>query len=226
MIEVFFRTIPKTLHWLVSASLVLLFAKIFYFNDVPQPLPGCYELGIVLEGLLASIFASYIFYLIVVHTKETRDKAVIYPHITKWARCVVGDCKAQLADFGAAAGLALDVTTVSEGEVASALKRIDPHANAPLLFSLNQYANWLQYWLHYRTRSKAYISKIMAQLIYLDAPLVACVTAIDDCSHFYVIETVSRTPIRNTDMSAFSKSFYDYCLACRLLEQHLDAIRA
>lgn len=198
----------------------------FYFNHVPEHFRGCYELGVVFEGLLASVFASYAFYLIVVHTKETRDKAVIYPHITKWARCVVGDCMSQLNDFAKASGVPLDIAALTEDAIADALKRIDPHANAPLLFALNNYANWLQYWFHYRTRSKAYISKIMARLIYLDAPLVSFLTAIDDCSHFFVVESVSRTPIRNTDMSAFAKSFYDYCLACRRLEQHLDATRA
>jgi len=223
---VFFRTIPKTLHWLALLSLILLLAKVFYFNHIPEPFRGCYELGIVFEGLLASVFASYAFYLIVVHTKETRDKTIIYPHITKWARCVVGDCMLQLTEFEKASGVALDIATFTKDAVADALKRIDPHSNAPLLFALKNYANWLQNWVHYRTRSKAYISKIMAQLIYLDAPLVSFLTAIDDCSHFSVVESAARTPIQNTDMSAFAKSFYDYCLACRRLEQHLNATRA
>src|SRR5882724_5271754 len=225
MIKHFFRTIPKTLNWLALVSLVLLLTKVFYFNQVPQPFRGCYELGVVFEGLLASIFASYEFYLIVVHTKETRDRTVIYPHITKWARFVVGDCMAQLTEFGTASGVALDIATVTEDAVRDALTRIDPHSNAPLLFALNNYANWLQYWDHYRTRSKAYIGKIMAQLIYLDARLVSFLTAIDDCTHFSVVEYVSRAPIRNSDMGAFAKSFYDYCLACRRLEQHLNATR-
>ena len=79
--------------------------------------------------------------------------------------------------------------------------------------------NWLQYWDHHRTRSKNYIAKIMAQFTFLDAQLVALLTAIDDSSHFNMLQMIVHTPIRNKDMSAFASSFHSYCIACR----HLDA---
>ncbi len=109
MLRRFVTTIPKTLNLLAVASLILLLLKVFVFNHIPQPFAGLYELGIVFEGLLASIFASYAFYLIVVHVKGVRDQTIISPHITKWAQRVVGDCVSQLNDFTKASGTALEL---------------------------------------------------------------------------------------------------------------------
>jgi hypothetical protein len=226
MLRRFFRTIPKGLNLLAFASLAVLLLKVFMFNHIREPVRGFFELGVVFEGLLASIFASYVFYLIVVHIREVRDQAVISPHITKWAERVVGDCRSQLIDFTKASGIDLTLDALTKDTATAALSKIDPHANAALVFALNHYANWLQYWDYHRTRSKDYIAKIMAQLTFLDAQLVALLTAIDDSSHFFAVQTVARTQIRNTDMSAFASSFYDYCVACRDLGIYLDATKA
>ncbi len=227
MIKLYLKTIPKALNWLGLASLFVLIIKIFSLNRIPELFRGGYELGIVFEGLLASVFASYVFYLIVVHIKEVRDKSIIYPHITKWAKYVVGDCRCQIFAFANISGEELDFASLTVDNLKLAFTKIDPHSKAPLLLgSANNYANWIQYLDYYRKRSKNYIAKIMAQLIYLDAEIVVFLTAVDDCSHFSFTETFAHIPIRNSDMSAFANEFHSYLGACRQLERYLEATKS
>ena len=97
MNRIFFRTIPRSLNWLAAFSLTVLLLKVFLLNKISEPIAGMSELGVIVEGILGSVIASYVFYLIVVHLKELADKRVIYPHVTKWACRVVGDCNSQLS---------------------------------------------------------------------------------------------------------------------------------
>ena len=179
------------------------------------------ELGVIVEGILGSVIASYVFYLIVVHLKELADKRVIYPHVTKWACRVVGDCNSQLSAVSIQIEAPLDFHHLEKNHVEAAFKKIDPQSNAPLIFSPNNYANWPQYFLHYKSRSQRYIYKIMSQLIFLDAKLVAHLTRIDDCSHFNFLEMVAHQPASINDMNIFAGTFFEYCIACRELDSYL-----
>ncbi|MDF2627279.1 MAG: hypothetical protein K0R39_1110, partial [Symbiobacteriaceae bacterium] len=70
----FVTTIPRVLNWSVILSLLTLLIKIVLLNRLPESFPGANQLGIVVEGILGSMVASYVFYLVVVHTKEIKDK--------------------------------------------------------------------------------------------------------------------------------------------------------
>jgi hypothetical protein len=219
--RLFLRTIPSALNWLASATTTTLLLKIFLLNQIAEPIPGLMQLGLVFEGLLASVLASYAFYLIVVHLKEMRDRAVIYPHVLKWTQAVVGECKSQLAEFSNRTGQHTDIQSATKQDIESMFQKIDPNTNAPLIFSVGKYANWIQYFDHHRTRSKRGIAKIMAQLIFLEAPLVAYLTKVDDCNHFSMIEKLAHQKISNADLGAFADTFFDYCVACRSLNSYL-----
>lgn len=219
--RLFIRTIPSALNWLASATVATLLLKVFLLNQIEEPISGLMQLGFVFEGVLASVLASYVFFLIVVHFKEMRDRAVIYPHVLKWAQGVVGECKSQLAEFSKQTGHHTDIQSATKQDIESMFLKIDPKSNAPLLFSLRNYANWIQYFDHHRTRSKRGIAKIMSQLIFLEAPLVAQLTKVDDCNHFSIIEALVHRQISNKDLSAFADAFFDYCVACKNLNSYL-----
>lgn len=219
--RLFLRTIPLALNWLASVTVATLLLKIFLLNQIAEPITGFMQLGLVFDGILASVLASYVFYLIVVHFKEMRSSAVIYPHVLKWAQGVVGECKSQLVEFSKHTGHQTDIQSVTKQDIESMFKKIDPKSNAPLVFSLGSYANWIQYFDHHRTRSKRGIAKIMAQLIFLEAPLVAHLTKVDDCNHFSIIEILLHRKISNEDLSALADTFFDYCVACRSLDSYL-----
>ena len=150
-----------------------------------------------------------------------RDRAVIYPHVLKWTQGVVGECKSQLAEFSKHTGHHTDIQSATKQDIESMFQKIDPKSNAPLVLTVGNYVNWIQYFDHHRTRSKRGIAKIMEQLIFLEAPFVAHLTKVDDCSHFSIIEMLLHRQITNKDLSAFADTFFEYCMACRSLNSYL-----
>lgn len=206
----------------LSASAGLLL-KVLVLNRFPEKFFGAYQLGLIVEAVLASVVASYVFYLLVVHSKETSDRIVLRPYIERHCKRVVGDCLMQLSEVSKASGVPLDLNALTEVDVNSAFSSIAPSSKAPLLLSAqtNQYANWFQYFLHHENRSKGSIRKLLDQLPFLDAKMVSILTAIGDCSHFYIMSVLMNMQASNPDLSAWAKTFYDYCVMCKQLNSHL-----
>ena len=216
------RTASPAANLLAGASLALLVLKILVLNAQPAPLSAVHDLGLLTEAVLASVVASYAFYLVVVHLPDTRDRAVTRPYVAKHSARVVAVCHQQLAGFSHASGISLSLATLTQEVVESAFKKLAPASEAPMLFyPQNKAANWLEYFEYHIGKSRESIARVFAQMKYIDAGLVALLAAIDDCSHFeHLTLTGSDFPVRNTDLTAWAPAFFEYAVACR----HLDAM--
>lgn len=207
---------------LTAAAVVILLVKGLFLNRFPASSSVLFDLGVIADAVLTSVVASYIFYLLVVHLKEERDKDTLAPYINQHTLRVVGNCRSQLSEFAKASGIALDLATVDVESLTVALSKIAPYSNAPLILSpSNMHANWIQYLEYNKNRSKESIAKVLAQIIYLQAEHVSLLTAVDDCSHFSLISHMLHTKISNSNMSVFASSFMNYCQACQRVENYM-----
>ena len=219
----FLKSASREANVLVLSASAGLLLKVLVLNRFPEKFFGAYQLGLIVEAVLASVVASYVFYLLVVHTKETSDRSVLRPYVEKHSKRVVGDCLSQLAEVSKASGVPLDLHTLSEADAISAFSKIAPYSKAPLLLSAqtNQYANWFEYFIYHEHRTKGSIRKLLDQLPFLDAKMVSILTAIDDCTHFYSLSFLMNVKVRNPDLGAWAKPFYEYCVMCKQLNSHL-----
>lgn len=220
------RTASPTANWLAALSLLLLVVKIFGLNRIPSTIDGVYEIGAIFEAILASVIASYVFYLIVVHIQERSDRDALQPYIAKQAQRIVRECVSQLGHISTESGVLLSFDRLTESEVKAALTKIDPNGEAPLVARTASgivYTTWLRYFAFHNERTAVSIQKLLAQLRFLDADLVRLVMDIDDCSHFTVISHLSNQQLNNKDMSTFSDGFYEYCQTCQRLHAYLIA---
>lgn len=64
----------QTLRALLIISIIIILTNNFLFNDTPEFISIGYELGQVFSNLSLAYIASYIFYLVVVVTKEEKDR--------------------------------------------------------------------------------------------------------------------------------------------------------
>jgi len=217
------KTASPEANVLAIAATVVLLCKILILNRYPPLFFGAYQIGIIVEAILASVVASYVFYLLVVHVKEISDREILRPYVEKHSKRVIGDCLSQISGISKASDIALDFTTLTETDVFSAFEQIPPYSQAPLLVSphSNEHANWFQYFKHHSNRSKDSIRKLLDQLPFLDAAHVSIITEIDDCSHFSSTNLLPNIQVRNKDLSVLAKSFYEYCLLCKKLDSHL-----
>ncbi|OYZ74050.1 MAG: hypothetical protein B7X62_04500 [Burkholderiales bacterium 39-55-53] len=209
---------------MAGGALVALTAKALILNRWPAPSAFLHDFGVLVEAILASVVASYVFYLFVVHLKEVSDRETVGPYIDRHTLRVVGDCESQLFAIGKVSGSPVALENISLKAVTEAFSNIPPYSNAPLLLGpkTNKYANWFEYFEHHKQRTRESIARVMAQLIYVDAKRVSLLAAVDDCSHFSMIQHFLHMPVSNPDMSAFANTFHDYCVFCLALKQHMS----
>lgn len=216
--------------YLAGVALALLALKILVLNRWPAAAISIYELGLLCEAVLASVVASYVFYLLVVHLKEVSDRAVVSPYIDRHTNRVVGACEHQIGDIGRAAGCSLSLDTLTKQEITAAFSKIAPYSAAPLVMgAVGNNANWLQYFDFQKNRTRESIARVFGQLIYLDARRVSLLAEIDDCSHFSSIGHILHMPIRNTDLANFASAFFAYCEVCLELKKYMagqESVRA
>jgi hypothetical protein len=212
------KTALPEANFLAFVSIILLIAKIFIFNRIPEIVPGAYELGVLSDAILTSVVASYLFYLLVVHLKEQSDKEAVRPYIAKHAKRIVGDCEALLSELSKKSGTPLELISTKD-KIESALKNIAPDSDAPLLTpSLGRHANWPELFFYRNTRTKESCRKLLDQLPLLDAKLIGLVAAIDDCSLFIQVQMVLSMPFDNSDMTFFTTSLHGYTDLCAKLD--------
>lgn len=135
------RTARREANRLAALALSSLTVKVLVFNRVPALFYGAHELGLIVEPILASIVASYVLYLIVVHLKEQSDKATIRPYIAKHTTRVVGDCQSQLTEISRVTGTEISLANASKELITDAFKKIARYSEAPLFILPNVQAN-------------------------------------------------------------------------------------
>lgn len=211
---------------LTAFAIVAIFIKTIFLNEIITPFKGLYHAGVVFEAILASIIASYVFYIFVVHIKELSDRKTLRPYLEKHAKRIIGCCTSQLNDISRTTSENLDLASLSREGVQCALKKIHPYSDAPLLIGpqATENANWFQYFHFHEKRSKESIRKLFDQLPFLEAKLISSLSSIDDNSHFSGLSFVLDSKVSNTDLSVWSGSFYEYCVLCRELRTDLERL--
>lgn len=218
----FLKSASRPATYLAAGALAFLAAKVLVLNRWPAAVSAVYDLGVLVEAILASIVASYVFYLLVVHLKEMGDRTTVSPYIDRHTNRVVDDCERQLGHIGSASGTSLSLDNLTKQAVLIAFSKLAPYAEAPLVLgTVGNNANWLQYFDYYKTATRGSIARVFAQLIYLDARRVRLLAEIDDCSHFSAIGIFLYTPIGNSDLSNFAPAFSDYCEICLELKRFM-----
>ena len=215
------KTAQPEANALAAISSVALLLKVLLLNRIPEAFQGAYEIGVLFEAVLGSVVASYVFYVLVVHLKERRDKAVLYPFIEKHASRIIGECCSQLTEISKKAQTPVTLDDLSK--LTEAFSKIPPYSDAPLIISQElNYANWFQYFDFHNSRTKESIRRLMDQLPYLEARLVNHISSIDDCTHFWGVKTSINNRVSNPDLQAWAGAFAKYCQLCQELEKYLE----
>jgi hypothetical protein len=153
--------------------LALLLLKILVLNRIDSAFPGAYDLGLLVEAILASVVASYVFYIFVVHLRGHREKIIVRPYVSKHVACVVSECRSQLHEISKASGIKVSLDDASSTSITKAFGEINPFAEAPLiLFPTGTTTNWLQYFAFHIQCSRESITRALALILYIDAQLV------------------------------------------------------
>lgn len=223
----YIKTVRKEVNIIVVISFLIWVVKVLYLNEISTPYAYFSKIGIIIESLCASIVASYIFYLFVIHVKEENDKEIINPYIQQKIKSVINDCKIQLELLSEATSVSLQIETLTEDEIKKAFEMVSLNDNLPIPpyyeFSIGLTSlTWLQFMNSRRICTSNTISKILTHAIHLDAKLIKCLVDIDDCPHFTkAIDCLSQSN-QKIDGSVYSSlgqfMFFKYCSLVKELQ--------
>jgi len=206
-------------HWIGLGSFAFLLAKVLVLNNIPAPLSFMSAVSPVVEGILGSVIASYIFYIFCIHPSLYAEKKTSASFVNFILTRITKSFEEHLR--GISDKLSYDATAE---EFYTAFTCIDPFSrNAPLLLQVSPHlvrADWFQYFENEMTRLKKEVMRLMDSRLSLDTEMTYILNRINDCNWFMTIEqmiswkgqlAVNYNHFVNPDSPASSscKSLYD-----------------
>ena len=214
-------SVPLLLNLVLLIAILSVIVMDVFLKNIPEIVSWGSEFGDVYYKLCLSLFASYIFYFIVIHIKLERDKENVNIFISNKVFHILQEYKSQITSIKKETDSLIEKEYLNQSEIETTFQQINPSGEAPLFLSnIKNYANWMQYFSFYKDRTQKTIQKIFVHMPFLDSKLVKILAHIDDCEHFTVIELLSNITFGNKDMESFASSFYKYSILCKELEDY------
>jgi hypothetical protein len=226
-LKIFILTLPRFLTATAFVSLLFLVLKIAHLDNLPEIFPFAYEVGKITEALFMSYVASFIFYLVVVHSKETKDKIAFYPYALLLSRQIVQRVTYELQSMTRNISLDIDVNNVTVEQICSLANTLDVESRSnvmpkkPDAFRMDtdgkpyfEMMTWTEAQLSNRRVVFWKIEQIISSRMLIDTEWLEILMQIDYCGHM----TFSASQIENQDcgigaaslLQNDGKEYYDF----------------
>ncbi len=216
-------TVRKDLGIIFLISLVFVIMIDLWLINIPEKFERGYELGQFFYKLGMSYISAFIFYFLVIHIKQQKDKENLYSYVSKKVYMIIGSATGLISELAKCSKTQLSSKYPSSLELSLISERINPNTKAPLLDHLGNYSNWIQYFDYSKQESNEATEKIFKKIAFLDAELVNLIANIEDCSHFIVIKSiVGSKNIENQNIKFIESSLSDYFELIKKLELYAD----
>ncbi len=130
---------------LFLAAIIFIILMNFWFVNIPEIFKGAGKIGQISYELSFAYVSAFIFYFLVVHLKDQKDKENLYNYISNKTLSVIGIAKSLINAIAKEANVNLANDYPNRSELNEICKLINPNSKAPLLLMNMNYANWLQY---------------------------------------------------------------------------------
>lgn len=127
------KSVRKDLGLIFIIALLTICVIDFLLIDIPELFNGGYKLGQIIYKLCLSYISAFIFYFLVVHIKQQKDKENLYSYVAKKVYMVIGSAWGLIAEISKASNITLAEKYPTKVELDIICKAINPNANAPLL---------------------------------------------------------------------------------------------
>ncbi|MEN9423094.1 MAG: hypothetical protein RL122_477 [Pseudomonadota bacterium] len=143
---------------------------------------------------------------------------------------VAGQAEAMLHELIKVSGQRLDAKNITENELELVCSSVDPNGQAPLtigdLVHGFRYANWIEYLLYYRNRSKNFTDEILMFSSFLKRDHVALLALVEHSSYFSQLRHLNGQRVSNKNLSWLSGSMWKYISSARNLRDYAEKILA
>ncbi|MBC7750126.1 MAG: hypothetical protein H7Z73_00180, partial [Candidatus Saccharibacteria bacterium] len=218
------RRIPKEANWLAASAAAILLTKFLYLDRIPELFQGASKAGGLVESLLTSLLAGYVFYFFVQQITEARQFIALSPFVQSQVKWINGITELQVREISEASGILMDLATLDRDQIVEAFGKLSPNSSAPLyMVAANREAIWIEYFEFYREKTSYVISTLRYQQNYLTPEISAAIADIDNSNFFHFLRNISSThsrTISNENMLVLAEIFYLYASRCRDLSSH------
>jgi hypothetical protein len=180
----YYKIYIQTLPLILNIILIIALLSIFIANPDGKIFEKTYY------NISLSFIASYIFFVIVVHSKELKDRERMNCFIELHIWRIINDYKIQVQDLNKNANKLTqkDYFTIDEFENLLDAAKINGKSTLIKILNLekpeeNIYLNWHEYFVYKRKESIDEIN-IIINLPFLDVQLIEILAKIRNCSHF------------------------------------------
>ena len=218
------KSIRKDLGFLFIGALLTVCIIDFWLSDIPELFSGGYKLGQIIYKLCMSYISAFIFYFLVVHIKQQKDKENLYLYVSKKVHIINSSASGLISAISKASNITLIEKFPSKEELDIICKLINPNTNAPLILGpRDNYANWIQYFNYSKKRSNDATEKVFRKMPFLETELVNILARIEDNDFFTVLPhfTYDR-PIGNQDITVFKQCLFSYFELIKELEKYAE----
>lgn len=153
-------TLRKDLGLLFISALLTIFLIDYLLIDIPEKFAGGYKLGQFIYKLCLSYISAFIFYFLVVHIKQQKDKENLYPYLAKKVYKVIKSALELISELAKVSNTTITNKYPTTSELDSMCKNININANAPLLTGRRNYPIWIQYFNYLKKKSDNATEKI------------------------------------------------------------------
>jgi hypothetical protein len=218
----FLRSTPPAANIFAVGTMLFWAVKAVYLDHLPPAFPGAFELGRVVEGVLAAIIAGWVFYMFFALLPEFREKNTIYPFILSKVARVAGDCESLLREFEKASGEQLSFARSNEDDLAAAFLKIPSNSSTSLILRSERFATWLELFRYRRDRTRNTMRDILNHGHYLEAGLAVLLLKVNENAFFSVAESMDQHRVVCPHLSTFTSLFFHYMVDCRALAKWHD----
>lgn len=207
------RTLRKDLTFLFVISLMTVCLIDFWLINVQELFKGGHVFGPIIEKLCLSYISAFIFYFLVVHTKQQKDKKNIYTYVAYKSLSIIAYGQITGKDLAKTAGVTMKENYPSKNELLEISSKINPYSETPTLISMSgQKLNWFQHFENYRQKTIEAIQDIYTKMPFLDTQLVRHLSLIENSDFFSFTKSIANFPFqfKNENLLNFSTSIQSY----------------
>jgi hypothetical protein len=205
--------------WLLNvacaASLVVVCLHDFVFAGRPELFQNAGKMWDLVYQLSLALLASFVFFYVNVHIPRQRDRENLQQFLNEKTFRIVQDALFIVRGLEESSGHTTKTSggdaNLSSSDIRAMCSKVHPYSEAPLVLGdLGRNANWMEFLIHFRKRTKETAESIYSKITFLDSDYLKLVIDIDDCSYFAHLRDVASAPLRNNDISFLASHLYDY----------------
>ncbi|MBS2210536.1 hypothetical protein KEM09_03940 [Carboxylicivirga mesophila] len=222
-IKEFIQLINKWLLLFFIVTLFSIFIIDFWLINIPEKFAHGYQLGRLWREFSFSFVSAFIFYLIVVVSKEFKERRITRQLLFHALNEITNE-QYQFLNFlynNTSANIKrTKIGLPKESEIRIICKGIDPkESTIPL--DLNRTVNWFYYIRHIGSKTKNITSSLLLQIKNPEPTLSVLLSDIDNCSLFKAAEAYSQAPNAFHNLEVLTKDINRYFIAISRLYNYV-----